>query len=153
MRQLTIRREKRFTACLAKMSVYIQDDNASELMIGDIPCRKLGVVANGKEATFSIGDEAARIYVIADKMSRGYCNDFYELPAGSEDVTLTGRNIFNPANGNAFRFDNNTSEAALENRRRANNRGLVVLLCAVAIGLGVGFCFGVAAYLGASAVL
>ncbi len=42
-----------------------------------------------------------------DALSKNYCNDFYALPEGTEDISLTGRNCFNPGTGNAFRFDNN----------------------------------------------
>jgi hypothetical protein len=55
--------------------------------------------------------------VIADKISRDFCNDYYEISAGQEDVFLSGKNKFNLATGNAFRFDNNENTHTLENRR------------------------------------
>ena len=139
MRKLTIKRTKSFVACLAKMKVYIEDPTANELLIGDVPCRKLGDLKNGEEKTFEIGDGAAKIFVIADKLSKNFCNEFYELPEGQEDIFLTGKNYFNLASGNAFRFDNNESAAALENRKRGTGKGVVVLIVAIIVGFIVGF--------------
>ena len=143
MRKLTIKRTKTFVACLAKMKVYIEDHVSSEITISDVPCRKLGDLKNGEEKTFEIGNEAARVFVIADGLSKDYCNDFYELPDGSEDIVLTGKNRFNMATGNAFRFDNNESQAALENRKRGTNKGSIVMIVAIVVGAIIGFiiCF------------
>ncbi len=137
MRQLTITRTKCFVACLAKMNVYIEDP-AGELEIGGVRCHKLGVLKNGATVTFAISEAPARVFVIADKISRNYCNDFYELPYGETDIYLTGKNEFNPANGNAFRFDNNMSPAAAENRARGTAKGVTVLV----VSLIIGFCAG-----------
>ena len=106
MRQLTIKRKKRFVACLGTMQVYCSTDYfTSEITIQEIPCKKLGDLKNGATATFSIGEGETRIYVVADCISRDWCNDFYDLPVGHEDVYLSGKNILNPARGNPFRFD------------------------------------------------
>ena len=35
----------------------------------------------------------------------GYALDIYQLEAGSEDVTVTGKRKLNPANANCFEFD------------------------------------------------
>ena len=85
MRNLTIKREKTFVACLGKFKVYIEDANSNELTIRNTPCRKLGELKNGQESTFVIDDSEAKIYVIADKMSKEYCNEMYKIPAGTED--------------------------------------------------------------------
>ena len=60
MRNLTIKRNKTFVACLAKMKVYIEDASANDLTINGIPCRKLGDLKNGEEKNFSIGENAAK---------------------------------------------------------------------------------------------
>ena len=73
---------------------------------------------NGEEKIFQIDEQEAKIYVIADKLSKNYCNEFYQLSAGQEDVFLSGKNKFNLANSNAFRFDNNESEENIANRKR-----------------------------------
>ena len=62
-------------------------------------CRRLGDLKNGEEKTFLVGESAARVFVIADKLSKNYCNEFYPLPEGEEDVVLTGKNCFNLSAG------------------------------------------------------
>ena len=118
MRNLTIKRNKRTAASLIKAKVYIEDNFSSELTINGVPCRKIGELKNGEEKTFQIGEEEAKVFVIADKLSKDYCNDFYQLPSGMEDISLSGNNILNPAAGNPFRFDNNTSAGVEENRKK-----------------------------------
>ena len=118
MRNLTIQRTKSFVACLVKMKVYMEDHKVYDTIINDTPCRKLGELKNGEVKTFPVGEEAAKVFVIADQMSKNYCNDYYNLPAGQEDVFLSGRNRYNLANGNAFRFDGTTDEDVLANRKK-----------------------------------
>lgn len=142
MRKLTIKRTKSFVACLVTMKVYIEDHSSDEIVINDTPCRKLGDLKNGEETTFEIGNEAARVFVIADKLSKNYCNDFYELPDGDNDIYLTGKNQLNPTSGNAFRFDNNPSQAALSNRTRGANKGTIVTIIALVIGAIIGAIVG-----------
>ena len=134
MRSLTIKREKRFVACLATLKIYIEDPYSSDLVINGVSCRNLGVLKNGEEKTFYIGDSEAKVYVIDGKVSKGFCNEFYQLPEGRDDITLTGKNVFNLATGNAFRFDNNDCEAVLKNRRKSSRIGAWVLLVAVILG-------------------
>lgn len=139
MRTLTIQRTKRFVACLGTMKVYVEDPAASELVIDGRPCRKLGTLKNGQTQSFEISEAAARIYVIADKLSKNYCNDFYELPAGEEDVFLSGRNHFNPGAGNPFYFDGVTDESVLRNRKKGIRTGVIVLVAALLVGAAIGF--------------
>ena len=139
MRNLTIKREKSFVGSLAKMKVYIEDPTSNEMRINDVPCRKIGDLKNGEETTFQIDEQEVNIYVIADKLSKNYCNEFYQLPTGQEDVFLSGKNKFNPANGNAFRFDNNESEETIASRKRGTRKGLLILIIAAIIGAVVGY--------------
>ncbi len=138
MRNVTIKRTKRFVGCAGKMKVCIEDMTAPDLIINNIPCRTLGTLKNGEEKTFPIGEEARRLFVIAGSMSKSFCNDLYELPEGSDDLFLSGKNKFNPANGNAFRFDNNESESAIANRKKGTIKGLIVLIASIVVGLIVG---------------
>lgn len=142
MRNLTIRRTKSFVGCLAGMKVYIEDPAYNEITINNVPCRKIGDLKNGEEKTFVIGDNEARVFVIADKLSKNYCNEFYNIPAGTEPVFLSGQNRYNPASGNAFRFDGITDEAVLKNRKKGTKKGLVVLVAAVVIGGVIGALVG-----------
>ena len=139
MRNLTIKRTKSFVGSLAKMKIYIEDPASNEMLINNMPCRKIGDLKNGEQKTFSVGDQAAKVFVIADKISKNYCNEYYQLPDGQEDIFLTGKNEFNPASGNAFRFDNNTSEGIAENRKRGTRKGLVILIVAAILGAVVGY--------------
>lgn len=145
MRNLTIQRAKRFVACLAIMKVYIEDPSANDLVINRLPCRKLGELKNGETKTFSIGEETAKVFVIADKVSKSYCNEYFRLPAGTEDVTLSGRNRFSIVTGNAFRFDNVTDPEVLENRKKSAKKGRLVLAVMAIVGFIVGFLLGLLA--------
>ncbi len=145
MRKLTIHRTKRFIACLVTLKVYIEDPNVCDLVINELPCRKLGELKNGETKTFEIGNNAARVFVIADRFSKGYCNEYYKLPAGEEDIELFGENKFNPAVGNAFRFEGVTDPEVLENRKKGRKKGRIVLITAILVGLVTGFFAGVIA--------
>ena len=138
MRNLTIKRAKSFVASLAKMKIYIEDPMSNE-MINNIHCRKIGDLKNGDEKTFQIEDQAAKIFVIADKLSQSYCNEYYQLPEGQDDIFLSGKNKFNPAAGNAFRFDNNESEGIAASRKKGTQKGLCVLIIAIVVGAVIGF--------------
>ena len=118
MRKLVIKRNKSFAGCLVVMKVYIEDAVASDITIGGVPCRKLGTLKNGETAEFAIGTDAMRVYVIADTLSKEYCNDFYQIPAGEEEVQLSGKNHYNPAAGHPFMFDGVTDRAVIENRKK-----------------------------------
>ena len=138
MRNLTITRTKSFVACLGKMKVYIEDPTGGDTVISGVNCRKLGDLKNGETVTFPIGEEAARVYVIADQMSKNYSNDYYPLEAGTEDVVLTGKNHFNPGAGNPFRFDGVTDETVLANRKKGGRMGIVILILAAIFGAIMG---------------
>ena len=147
MRRLTIKREKSFVGCAAKMQIYIEDASSDELTMtvedGNTPrqvsCRKLGELKNGEEATFEIAEDAVKLFVIADQLSKDYCNDCYQLPEGSEDISLSGRNKFNPAVGNAFRFNGNDGKVAVVARQRGMKRGAIVLILFIVIGFLAGY--------------
>ncbi len=127
MRRLWITRRKSAAACLAKMKVYIEDPEGDTLING-FPCRKLGDLKNGQKGSFAIGSEAARVFVVADSLSRNLYNEFADLPAGEEDVVLSGKNVLEPFSGNPFRFDGVASEAVRENREQTEKRGRKLLV-------------------------
>lgn len=105
MRNLIIKRNKSFAGCFGKVRVYIEDKNASELTIKGCPCRKLGELKNGEEKSFSIDTAAVKVFVIGDAATRDFCMDWKAIPAGEADVRLSGKNSFDPQNGNPFVFD------------------------------------------------
>lgn len=138
MRTLTVTREKHFAGCLGTIKFYIEDANTPDIHIDGRPCRLLGKLKNGESASWPIDCGSLRIFALADRASQSYCRDQYAIPAGEEDLTLCGRCHFNPANGNAFRFAGNTDEIALEQRKRGNRRGWIVLLAAILVGFLLG---------------
>lgn len=142
MRNLTLKRVKSFVGCSAKMKIYIEDYTSNEITINNVPCRKIGVLKNGEEKTFQIGEQEAKIFVIADKLSKNYCNEYYQLSSGQEDIFLSGKNKFNPANGNAFLFDNNENAEALHNRKKNSKKGFFILGIAAILGVIVGYTAG-----------
>lgn len=138
MRYLTIQRNKSFIACLMRAKVYIEDPNSSEIKIQGVPCRKIGELKNGEQQTFMIGDEKLRIYVIADKLSKNYCCDFYEVPEGTDNIFITGSCKYNPLNGNAFRFDGVPTEEMKYRRKKANKKGIWIFIVSLIIGVAIG---------------
>lgn len=141
MRNLIIKRTKTFVGCLMKTKIYIEDYASSDIVINNIPCRKIGELKNGEEKNFQIGDDAAKVFVIEDQLTKEICNDFYQLPAGQEDVFLSGQNNFNLMNGNAFRFDNNDNPEVEQNRKKGTRKGLIILIVAGIVGFVSGFLF------------
>lgn len=139
MRTLSITRNKSFVGCAGRMKVYIEDA-AGDLYINDVLCRQLGTLKNGETASFPIGDEAVRLFVIADKMSRGYCQDCYPIPEGldGDTVTVSGKNTYNPGAGNPFRFDGVTDETILATRKKNGRRGVLIIVGAVVLGIVIG---------------
>ena len=105
MRNLIIKRNKSLAGCFGKVRVYIKDVENGELNIKGCPCRKLGELKNGEEKAFSIVNEQTKVFVIGDAATRDFCMDWRSIPAGNTDIHLTGKNSFDPHNGNPFVFD------------------------------------------------
>ena len=139
MRNLTIQRTKSMVGSFAKVKVYIEDHCTNELTIQNVPCRKLGELKNCETKTFQVGEESVRIFVIADTVSKDFCNELYVLPTDTEDIFLSGKNTYNPAAGNPFRFDGITDEVTLQNRKQGKGKNMLVLVVALLIGLAIGF--------------
>ncbi len=142
MRKLTIERRKTFVASLMTMTVCIETPNAGDISINGVACASIGTLKNGETKTFEISDNAAKVYVIADTVSKDYCNDFYQLPEGSEDITLTGKNKFSLSHGNAFLFDNNDNPEAIANRKQGKKKGAWWIVLAVVVGICAGLVVG-----------
>ena len=138
MRTLTVTRNKSFVGCVSKINLYIEDYTAPEITILDTPCRPLGALKNGETQSFEIPEEPVKVFAIADKISKNYCNEFYPIPAGIDPVTLSGQCRYNPMNGNAFRFDGVTNEAVLANRRKSSRRSILITVAAVVVGVIIG---------------
>ena len=133
MRNLILTREKTFVGCAVKLKVYISDPNQNDLTIHNIPCRLLGTIKNDETLAFPIADAPARVFVIADKLSRNLSCEFCDLPAGSQDIGLRGKCRFDPYAGNPFHFEGNAVPAKA--KRRSWFIGLTAAIVGVAIGL------------------
>lgn len=149
MRILTITRRKSFVGCAGRAKVYI-DDPAGELDINGVRCRKLGELKNGQQQSFPIGFGPCRVYVIADKISRSYCNEYFSLPEGQEPVFLSGKFSFDPGRGNAFRFDGNDNPEIAALRKKGRWKGWTILIAAMIVGAILGY-LAVSALMGAPA--
>lgn len=145
MRNLTIKRTKSFVACAARMKVYIEDPAAGDTTICGVVCRKLGDLKNGASETFLIGEDSAKLFVIADKLSSGFCNAVCQLPAGSEDLQLAGKNRFSPFMGNPFHFDNapELTDPVIDRRRKRGRKiGIAVIILILLVSFALGICIG-----------
>ncbi|MBO5866642.1 MAG: hypothetical protein J6Q55_01120 [Clostridia bacterium] len=139
MRELTIVRQKSFVGCAGKVKIYIEDHQNSELAINGVPCRKLGELKNNQEQTFTITEDAVKLFAIYDILSKDKFNEVVNLPASNEPIKLTGKAHFNPSAGNPFRFEGITDEETLTNRKKGSNFGMILMIIAVAVGFVVGF--------------
>lgn len=146
MRNLIITREKSFVGSISILKVYIEDSVNPEITINNTPCRKLGTLKNGEQKSFPVEDTAARVYVIADKFSKNFCNEFFDVPAGSFDVAIKGKNHYNPLAGNPFRFEGVDNEEVLAHRKKIRRKSYIIMAILLpicfAIGWGIGY-FGI----------
>ena len=138
MRNLTIKRHKSFVGCACTDRVFIRDELAGTLTIDGVSCRKLGEVKNGKEVTFQIPDEEQRIFVIADEVSKDYCNASMVIPAGTQDVVLAGKHHF-VLGSNPFRFD---GQELTPDQKRKGKKGLLIWIGAIVVGAAIGVAVG-----------
>lgn len=139
MRNLVIKRHKSSVGWFNKTKIYIEDPISGELNINGVKCTKIGELKNGQECVFPIYENECRVFAIADKLSKDFCSDYYKLPAGNEDIYLSGKHIFNLSAGHPFRFDGVTDEEILSNRKKGTRKGIIVLIIACIIGFLFGF--------------
>ena len=142
MRKLTITRVKGIIGGLGTLKVYVTDPMHNQLDICGYPCRKLGEIKNGHIVSFNIDDAAGRVFVIADKASRNWCNDSRPIPKDGGDIELIGKCCFAPFLGNPFTFANKPDEEAMQNRKIGRKKGGTVAVVAIAIGVLLGMILG-----------
>ncbi len=92
MRNLIIDRKFAVAGGLAKMNVFIEDPNSSELILLDRHYKKLGDLKNDEVKTFQVTEDAAKIIVVSEREGRNARRGFYMLDQGTEDVVLSGKN-------------------------------------------------------------
>lgn len=138
MRNLTLTRRKSFVGCAMKDQVYIRDEQANELTIDGVPCRKIGDIKNGETKTFQIPEGEQQIFMIVDKVSKDYCNATVTVPEGQEDVTLAGKHKFS-FGSNSFCFDGvQMTEEQLKKQKKNGRKGAVITIAAVVVGVVLG---------------
>lgn len=98
MRKLTIKRRKSIVASLMKVKIYIEDNKDYGRMIFGYPCKEVGSLKNNSELVIEIDNNEHRIF--ADVYV-----DMIIIPAGEEDVIISGKNVYSPFKGNPFVFD------------------------------------------------
>ena len=137
MRELTVKRTKRFTACAMSVKLYVTDKEVCDSVINGENCRLLGTLRSGEEKTFEITAEECSVYAVADELSKSFCVDRYRLTASSEPVRLSGHNRLRPYQGNPFIFDDNDGEGAEEFRRksRANRPKAFIIASIVSVAV------------------
>ena len=109
------------------------------MTIRGVPCRKLGYLKNGEEAVFEIDNNAHKVFVICDKLSKEYCFDVVNVREGDTDLFFQGQNKFDNASGNAFRFDGVTDPDVLASRKKGSAIGTVIMIIAIIVGFLVGW--------------
>lgn len=119
MRKLTVKRQKSFVGSAIKVNFYIQDDLSNEVTADGLTFRKLGAVKNATESSFEIECGELVLFAsvddaLAKAIKSGRENpvdvsrvvmDKIVIPAGNEDIMISGKNKYNPLIGNPFIFD------------------------------------------------
>lgn len=118
MRYLTLQRTKSAIDFFVTIKVYIEDPASNEIKIQGVPCRKIGELKNGEQQSFIIGDEKLRIYIMSMKIDKNLCPDFYEVPAGTENVFLTCKFIWHPILTDVCRFEGVPTEEMKYHRKQ-----------------------------------
>lgn len=105
MRKLIIKRRKSIVASLMKVKIYIVDDKNFERTIWGYPCREVGRVKNNSELVVEIDNNEQRIFADVTLQATDAYADMVIVPAGEEDIVISGKNVYSPFKGNPFIFD------------------------------------------------
>ncbi|MCM1289134.1 MAG: hypothetical protein NC132_00525 [Corallococcus sp.] len=111
-RILTIKRRKAAAGCALKVKLYVSSKSECDLVLnvndGTFHSKKfryLGKVANGKTVQFEIPQNRVIIVALFDMTSAEWCRDTITIPAGKDEISLSGKCILKPLSGNPFLFD------------------------------------------------
>ena len=138
MRQLTIRRESARTNKRKTDQVYIADPQYGTVPIDNMMCSKLGELRNGEQQTFPIGEGPVRIFVNGGKKPAAKKGDSVWIPAGTEDLFLSGIHSFTLSTNGWFRFVTDTSPETMKKRKRSMVLTWAVLLAVAAVSFFLG---------------
>ena len=144
MRFLTVTRAKKFAGSLMPIKFYIEDAESGDTEIKGVRTRKLLELKNGETKTVSIGENAVKLFAIADKASKDWCVDVKQIPEGTEPVSVSGENHVSMSSGNAFRFHDNENDPYVQEVRSGGKRkGGAIMIGSIVFGLLIGIALGV----------
>lgn len=120
MRSLTIVRKRALASMFDKTWFYIEDEEHGKRSIDCIRCSLFCELKNGKSFTGEIPEGELRLFAVSGDFKgidspNGYASVHCVIPAGEENVTVTGRRKLNPAYANSFQFED--VETGLSDRR------------------------------------
>ncbi len=144
MRTLTVTRSKRFVGIAMPVAIYIEDAASNDhntITVDEKSCRFLGFVKSGGSLTVSIPDGEQKIYAVTPRsMQKSNISEPYVVPAGTEDVMLSGSVYFLSSVFKAvtFVFDGNITEEEKKQYKKRESRAqlsytLTVSLISMAI--------------------
>ncbi|MBQ2945103.1 MAG: hypothetical protein IJD95_00880 [Clostridia bacterium] len=98
MRSLTVKRNKKWLGCGQPVGIYIEDTTSNDIntiTVDGKSCRFLGFIVSGGSLTVSIPDGEQKIYAVTPRsMQKSNISEAYVIPAGTEDVMLSGSVYF-----------------------------------------------------------
>jgi len=102
MRKLKLKRKKSIVASIMKSYIYIQDEQANDLILDEISLKKVGVLKNGQSIELDIPLQDRYIYVVYDKNFPKTYNTRFLVKEDYGNVELIAQPKFNPFKGNPF---------------------------------------------------
>lgn len=105
MRKLTIKRRKSFVGSFMSVKIYIVDSVNYDFYVCEYPCRELGKLKNNSELVVEIDNNEHKIIANVNLQATDAFAEMCVIPAGDEDVVVSGKNVFAPFRGNPFIFD------------------------------------------------
>ena len=134
MRKLTVRRRKALIGCFWRVKIYVEDPMGDTIIRG-FKCTFLGEVENDDSATFEIPCDSVKIFAIYGELGKSFCNDYCIVPAGEDEVFVSGKCRFNRVTGHPFQFDDATETEVLDNRMKGHANGVMIRVIGILIGL------------------
>ena len=136
MRRLWIERRKASAAAATAMNVYIEAPEEGDVIINDIPCRKLGVVKNGRKKRFTIEEDARKVFIVHKVGKKEH--PFVQLEEGWDDVFISGTARKKLFRGKSFWVEGMEEVPVQKDPKAAKRLGTLILVLAILLGIGGG---------------
>lgn len=140
MRRLWIERRKASAAAATAMNVYIEDPEEGNVIINDIPCRKLGAVKNGRKKRFTIEEDARKVFIVHKVGKKEH--PFVQLEEGWDDVFISGTARKKLFQGKSFWVEGMEEVPAQKDPKAAKRLGTLILVLSILLGIGGGIFAG-----------